>query len=137
MLLKSILIPDNWVEKISRISVVGNGDDIKSHTNPLILDGELLYIARYWQYQKDLADIILKKADEQLNRKMQIDIDYLEKRLNTISSLFEELPVEIDWQRVAVFASLYNDFTIITGGPGTGKTTVVSVLMALFIEHNP
>ncbi|WP_345813730.1 AAA family ATPase [Paraburkholderia sp. PREW-6R] len=43
---------------------------------------------------------------------------------------------EVDWQRVAAVAALSGQLTIVSGGPGTGKTTtVVGVLACLLDEH--
>lgn len=44
---------------------------------------------------------------------------------------------EIDWQQAAVYASGAAGFSVITGGPGTGKTTIVAALLALELQRNP
>jgi len=88
---------------------------------PLILDNSCrLYLYRYWEYQHKLANFIKEcvKEDE-----LHVDIPLLKRRLE---SLFpEENTGEINWQRIAAFAALKNRFCIISGGPGTGKTTAV------------
>lgn len=40
----------------------------------------------------------------------------------------------IDWQKVAVAVAASNQFSVISGGPGTGKTTTVIKLLALLVE---
>lgn len=40
----------------------------------------------------------------------------------------------IDWQQVAVAVATHHQFSVISGGPGTGKTTTVLKLLALLIE---
>jgi exodeoxyribonuclease V alpha subunit len=42
-----------------------------------------------------------------------------------------------DWQKVAVITALLGRLTIISGGPGTGKTTAVVNLLACLLEDNP
>ncbi|MCJ7596538.1 MAG: exodeoxyribonuclease V subunit alpha, partial [Desulfobacterales bacterium] len=42
---------------------------------------------------------------------------------------------EVDWQKVAVSTALLRKFTVISGGPGTGKTTTVAKIMALLLEQ--
>ncbi len=54
-----------------------------------------------------------------------------------ISSLIEKVEVGINisfapMQRTALFTSLENGVMILTGGPGTGKTTVVKALISIF-----
>jgi exodeoxyribonuclease V alpha subunit len=41
----------------------------------------------------------------------------------------------IDWQKVAAVAAVHNMFTVISGGPGTGKTTTVVRMLALLLEQ--
>src|SRR5699024_9215902 len=40
-----------------------------------------------------------------------------------------------DWQAVAVATGLLSGLTVITGGPGTGKTTTVLWLLVALLEH--
>jgi exodeoxyribonuclease V alpha subunit len=70
---------------------------------PIVIDSfQRLYLRRYWDYQRSLADAILRKAKQ--NR----------ARVDTSGT-----------QEAATEAALQNHFTIISGGPGTGKTTTV------------
>ena len=43
----------------------------------------------------------------------------------------------IDWQKVAAITALQQSFTVITGGPGTGKTTTVAKILCLLCQQNP
>ena len=39
-----------------------------------------------------------------------------------------------DWQKVAAFTALRNKFCVISGGPGTGKTTTVAKILTLLVS---
>ncbi|APC91172.1 MULTISPECIES: exodeoxyribonuclease V subunit alpha [Francisella] len=79
-----------------------------------------LYIKRLWIYENEIAKFIRQKTVEKT-----ADINQLEQ---IVTKLFEP-SVEIDWQKQAVIKSLSYDFSIISGGPGTGKTTTVAKLL--------
>jgi exodeoxyribonuclease V alpha subunit len=44
---------------------------------------------------------------------------------------------QVDWQLVSVLQALLNNFSIITGGPGTGKTTTLAKLLIVLYELEP
>lgn len=89
---------------------------------PLLLEGRNLYLQRYWFYETRLA--------EQLRQKIQINIS--QPQLNTLIERYFPLPVDqIDWQREAAINTLGLGFSVITGGPGTGKTTTVVKILGL------
>lgn len=95
---------------------------------PLVLDGSRLYLQRYWYYEGELASCILAKASQQKN----VD-DASAMRL--LSELFlpdkTQIDGELDWQKIAVCIAAKQMISFITGGPGTGKTTTVTKLLAL------
>ena len=92
---------------------------------PLILEQDRLYFHRYWLYEKQLAESITEIAARQLPT-----ADYAP----LLERFFPRHGHEIDWQREAVNKTLNQAFSIITGGPGTGKTTTVVKLLAILQE---
>ncbi len=97
------------------------------HNTPLVLDGNRLYLRRYWQYQQTLNTAIQER--------LQPVRDNLPKALQKqLQALFPGSPESPDWQKVACVLALRARFAIITGGPGTGKTTTLTKLLALLIE---
>jgi exodeoxyribonuclease V alpha subunit len=117
---------NGWWKRLRQSDVVGYPGEYK----PLILDEEArLYLFRYWDYQVKLANFVrsrIRAMDESLDRTL------LKQRL---SRLFPAQSNEdMDWQEVAVFTALLRQFTVISGGPGTGKTTTVAKILALLLE---
>ncbi len=101
---------------------------------PLVYEYQRLYLRRYWQFEYELA----KKINKFLQAQVEIDEVQAE---SVLSQLFPEpeqgqldkIP-KPDWQKIAVANSLMHYFSIIAGGPGTGKTfTVTRLLTALQI----
>ncbi|MAC34662.1 MULTISPECIES: exodeoxyribonuclease V subunit alpha [Idiomarina] len=96
---------------------------------PLVLSGGKLYLRRYWQYEAFIeSDLQARMGDRPVTN------DDLLK--STLAKLFaqagNEKTDDINWQRVACANTVRNRFSVITGGPGTGKTyTVVRLLTAL------
>ena len=78
----------------------------------------------------EAEDYIVKHIDRLSNEAERFDIA-------DIASLIEKVESGLDisfarMQREALFASLENGIMILTGGPGTGKTTVVKALISIF-----
>ncbi|MGV3527089.1 MAG: exodeoxyribonuclease V subunit alpha [Candidatus Sericytochromatia bacterium] len=96
---------------------------------PLILEGECLYLQRYWSHESELAEQVRSRAAAG-----QAWPEYLTPRLN---QLFGPAPALTDWQRVAAIAAVCNRLSVISGGPGTGKTTTVSKILALLSHADP
>lgn len=92
---------------------------------PLVLEQNRLYLHRYWDYESRLA--------RQIQAMIQVNpsVEGLEAALDRY---FPPLSDEIDWQREAARMALTRGLSIITGGPGTGKTTTVVRILALMQE---
>jgi len=118
---------EKWVEKLRRSGVIGQPGE---HA-PLILDPkDRLYLYRYWEYQEELARGIKSRITDE---GPVSQVKALREGLNRIFPALEE--AEIDWQKVAAFAVARRKFCVVTGGPGTGKTTTVAKILALLLEQ--
>lgn len=113
-----------WLEALRSCAVVGRPGE----RHPLILDRRgRLYLYRYWGYEQELADDLLQRADA-----VSAEID--EARLRTdLDRLFPRHPQLIgpDWQKVAAAVAALKRLCVISGGPGTGKTSTVLRILAL------
>ncbi|MBE0363281.1 exodeoxyribonuclease V alpha subunit [Pseudoalteromonas ulvae UL12] len=97
--------------------------DAVGEDKPLRLVEERLYFARYADYEATLAQSLLAMT----SRKIAID----KTALKTLLDQFFEPSAQIDWQKVACAMAVLNAFCVISGGPGTGKTTTVTKLLAI------
>ncbi len=94
---------------------------------PLVLEGTRLYLQRYWQYEirlaRRLSDLAGCAEPVVHNLRARLDI------------FFPRSPETPNRQKAAVAIALTRRFSIITGGPGTGKTTIVATLLLLLAEQ--
>jgi len=114
----------DWSNKIQNSDLVSY-----SHGNsPLVFDGTRLYLRRYWQYERNVEAAIEDRfrLSESLRTSLSAQLQ------STLADLFppHNTP-KTDWQKVACALAAQSAFSIMTGGPGTGKTTTVVKLLAL------
>jgi len=104
--------------RINSSPVVGEGDEL----SPLIFENNKLYLNRYYHNEKNISESLLS-----MTKTSNVDID-----INTINNLFagSEVP---DYQKLAAIISCKHQLSIISGGPGTGKTWTVSKILTLLI----
>ncbi|GAC19967.1 exodeoxyribonuclease V subunit alpha [Paraglaciecola arctica] len=119
-------ILQSYIEKaLTFANVAATVSNLDENTaKPLVLQNGKLYLQRYWQYESQLAAIIREKAAKIL------DLDLASAQI-LLSDLFEEQQSSLDWQKIAVCIAASQTLSFITGGPGTGKTTTVTKLLAL------
>lgn len=120
---------DEWQTAL-RAKEVSGCIGLPGEVKPLIMDYTgRVYLHRYWQYEKSVADIILHLAAP------VDDPEYPVVLGERLKDLFDAPPDQGgDIKRLAAFLSLRNRLTIISGGPGTGKTFIVARILALLME---
>jgi exodeoxyribonuclease V alpha subunit len=112
-------------EELRATRVVG----VPGESKPLILDAhDRLYLHRYWQYEAQLAGAIRRR----IGVAAACDASLLKRGLDR---LFGKATKDTNWQRVAAETAVRRSFTVITGGPGTGKTWTVVAVLALLHEQ--
>jgi len=114
-----------------------------SSVTPFVLHNDRLYFQRYFKYEtsiiEKLKSLIVTEASKLAERMSQLEL-----KAALIKTLVTDYPLDgliakekVDWQLVAVTQALLNNFTIITGGPGTGKTTTLAKLLIVLYELDP
>ncbi len=121
------LFPDFEPDKTNAIEFISEGSVVR----PVIQLNDKFYLHRYYYYET----IILNKIKELVSYSPPEKTDL--KKVSTVFGRPLLQDGEPDWQQVAAIASLQNNFTIITGGPGTGKTTTIATILQLLLQENP
>jgi len=113
--------PCDWAGILQRSEAVSDG-----HTPaPMVLAGERLYLNRMWCNELTVASFF-----SEVNQPLSVDEDQLRQILDGLFPSTEG----INWQKVAAAVALTRRISVISGGPGTGKTTTVAKLLAALVQ---
>lgn len=110
-----------WQSLLLHSPAVSSGES----QTPLILIGERLYLNRLWRNELTVARFF-----SETNAPLPCDEVQLRQTLDALFTSGEA----IDWQKVAAAVALTRRISVISGGPGTGKTTTVAKLLAALIQ---
>jgi exodeoxyribonuclease V alpha subunit len=114
-----------WPEATEWLAALGDSALVGSP--PIVqLYGDLVYLDRYWREEQQVcADLLARPAADE-----SVDTTALRARLDRVF----HRPGSGE-QRAAAEIALSHSTTVLTGGPGTGKTTTVAGLLALLTEQ--
>jgi exodeoxyribonuclease V alpha subunit len=112
--------PDDLVARCAASVLVGG---------PLRMNGSRLWLARYWDQEEQVAAELLERSGVS-----PADLD-VARLAAGLARLFPGAG-DVD-QRTAAEACALSRVSVLAGGPGTGKTTTVSRLLALLREQHP
>ncbi|MFA7510739.1 MAG: AAA family ATPase, partial [Mycolicibacterium vanbaalenii] len=105
--------PDRWLAAV--------GASPLADERVLRMHGDLLYLDRYWREEQQVCDDVLALLASPLPA--------------TAPSIERLFPAGWEEQREAAKVALRQSLTVLTGGPGTGKTTTVARLLASIAEQ--
>jgi exodeoxyribonuclease V alpha subunit len=118
-----------WRRRLMASGVVG----VPGERMPLVLDsGDRLYLYRYWYYENEIA----RRLEE---RAQWTDRDVPEYLETAVSRVFPDSDAGMgtNWQQIAAVVAAHKRVCVISGGPGTGKTTTAVRLIALLQDLAP
>ncbi|WP_110668115.1 exodeoxyribonuclease V subunit alpha [Salinicola halophilus] len=121
---------ERWIAALDDSRLVVLAAHATGGATPLVRDGERLYLRRYWQAEAGVA----RRLGERLEHPLPVEPAMADR----LAALFAGNVVEAgepDWQRLACALALRQRLTVISGGPGTGKTTTVTRLLALLQQQ--
>jgi exodeoxyribonuclease V alpha subunit len=101
-----------------------------SGSSPLVLSAGLLYLRRYWRCETRLAAQIRARVSGALDSPPAIDVSAASTLLDRLFPRADG-DAAADWQKIACALALRGRLTLITGGPGTGKTYTAARLLVL------
>lgn len=122
--LTTLLAHSPLVRRVSDPSVVE-----EQAGQPLTVFAGRLYLSRYFRFEQQVAGWLQQAS---LPIATSADTPELAQQLR---QLFTS-QIDVDWQAVAVATACDGRFTLISGGPGTGKTTTVTKLLALLVAQS-
>lgn len=122
---------EDWCVLLARAPQVWSAG-VADSQQPLVLDGERLYLRRYWRDETAVGMAIATRAASTMAPPLPQVRQWLDV-------LFDRPPEGggPDWQKVACAIALRGKVAIITGGPGTGKTYTVASLLTLLFAVSP
>jgi len=106
------------------VRVVDGRTPVEDVTAPFVVSGDLLYTRRNWQYERNVAERIGRMAGNVLASDVTLPDD----------GFYSQLRKE---QRDAVLTMCKSQFSILTGGPGTGKTHTIARAVKYLQDTNP
>ncbi len=130
---------EEWEEALTNAAMVGkeqidrevtgsdsSGDADPERAFPLVLDNGNLYLSRYYDFQKRLVSNLCYRVAASPG---PMDDMFVRKHIDPLFS--GQNPDQIEKQKEAVQKVLVNNFVVISGGPGTGKTYITTMIKTL------
>ncbi|KPA09356.1 exonuclease V subunit alpha [Candidatus Magnetomorum sp. HK-1] len=118
---------NKWQEKLTDSGVVGFPGEKK----PLILDhSNRLYLYRYYQYEHELSKKLILRSQQDVSNLYISGLSQFMDRL----FIGDAFPSGESPQRKAVEIAIKKKLCIVSGGPGTGKTSVAAKIIAALIH---
>jgi len=98
-----------------------------SKQNRIVIDKNKYFLQEFYEAENYIADRLTRLNDAKRRKlpKLETKIKVLEEQNNIVYDIS---------QKEAITKALNNNLTIITGGPGTGKTTIIKCIVNLLLD---
>ena len=104
----------------------------EDNNQPFVYANNALYMRRYFSYQQHIAFYLQQSSQRSQQLRQAINPALLNHLLDPLFPKTSATSAAPDWQRLSCAIAASSSFSVITGGPGTGKTTtVVKLLLVL------
>ena len=104
--------------------------DVLNKRKEIKIEGDRIFPYGYYKMENNIAETLLKISNNKVEKVKNID-EHIDKFSKTHNISYNNDQIR------AIKSSLENSITIITGGPGTGKTTIIRAIAGLFIDLHP
>ncbi|CAN7595605.1 exodeoxyribonuclease V subunit alpha [Variovorax paradoxus] len=133
---------DVWIATFQTSPLVGSDDGAPRSTSidghpPLMLRGHALYLRRYWEDERRVAAQVDARSRSVLPVDPVMVRMWLDRLFPADANASPDSEADIDWQKAACAVALRSKLSILTGGPGTGKTYTAARLLALLYAVDP
>ncbi len=118
---------ENSLDGLAASPLVADGTHGMPAGAPLVLDGTRLYLRRYWNHERVVASAIRQR----LAHTWPVPANLGEELDRLFPHTDASRTPAPDWPKIACALIARGGFSVITGGPGTGKTTTVVRLLGL------
>jgi exodeoxyribonuclease V alpha subunit len=122
--------PADWLARLVASPLVAAGDS-GDPERPLRLVGSRLYLDRYWRQERQVAADLLARA----MTTPPVDDAALAVSLRRLWPIEADHDEPEDQRRAGSVAATHG-FSVVAGGPGTGKTTTVARILALLADQS-
>jgi exodeoxyribonuclease V alpha subunit len=121
---------DNWIANLEASSCVGKPGERK----PLILEDRRIYLYKYFSFETRLAERLQSMAKSGKVSVPGSVVALAEKLFSDETKDLSSYGGQL--QSAGALLPFFSLLSVISGGPGTGKTTVLTKLLALLCAHS-
>jgi exodeoxyribonuclease V alpha subunit len=126
-----------WRAALCRSPLVAHGRPAPGSAQPLVLAGQRLYLRRYWHFEQEVAQQVRQRVATAESVGLVAARQWLDLLFPAPAAPGPPGPAATDWQKTACAVALGARLSVITGGPGTGKTYTAARLLALLLAMAP
>ena len=129
---EKLFFHENWKKWILTISSNGEQSEHQSTDQPVIIENNsLLYFDKFWKREIQLMSLLSNRLNMNLNIIERPVIENVLKNVLEVNPvLFRGKPLVLaEEQKEAVLQAITSPLSIVTGSPGTGKTSVALTIL--------